>query len=126
MIGRNAPGYGDIAANVDPPRKNSRFHGYRNACLMYALMPVASGTLGGGGAGGAISDELRRSVTEGRSLIPRARRRLERLDHVADLEHDLHEVRLPLHLLRREVRRGYGELLEDRPRRRGEHVRPIT
>src|SRR3954469_22918443 len=79
---------------------------------------------------GVISAELRRSCTRGRSrtgsLIPRARRRLERLHHVADLEHDLHEFGLSLHLLRRKIRWWHRELLENRPRARREHVRPIT
>src|SRR6476661_5458822 len=59
-------------------------------------------------------------------LIPRAGRRFERLDHVANLEHDLHEPRLPLHFLRREIRRRHGQLLEDRARTRREHVGPVS
>src|SRR5215208_591037 len=84
-IGRNAPGYGDMAAAAAPPTKRSRFHGYRNACLTYEPSFASVGTLG------AISVELRRSRTRSGSLIPRTRRGLERLDHVANAEHDLHE-----------------------------------
>src|SRR5215207_1117472 len=119
-IGTNASGRGDMAASAAPPTNASRFHGKRNACLTYSRMPVPTRSLG------AISDELRRSCTRTGSLIPRARGGLERLHHVANVIHDLHECRVTLHLLRREIGGRYRDLPEDGARRRREHVRPVA
>src|SRR5215216_2557181 len=110
-----ASGCGDMAASAAPPTKASRFHGKRKACLTYSFIPAPEAD-----SLGIISDELGRSRTWTDSLIPRAGRRLERLDHVTDLVDDLHELWLPLHMLRGEVRWRHLQLLQDGARLRGE------
>src|SRR5690349_17254088 len=80
-IGMSTSDIGDSAAAAVPPRNNSRFQRYRNASARYRPIPAVRG-----------------------SVIARPRRRLERVDDVANLEDVLHELGLALHLLRRKLR----------------------